>query len=307
MLIPTELRRKLELEKQPVWLDFYNGRINVFGKKIYDERMQRAMVNLGDKVKTLREEGIQVAAMYARSGHARRVPGVSGDDAGRACIWTRPRAWAGIRGRSRDGWAGLVDRLRSGCGESGAGAEQHGRVFAERIHFHKASFPGLGEVLAAEGFTTGRKSWIAGGFGGLAVSVDGRREGVLADGRRAAGHADGPQPEANTAADIVNYESEKELADLIYKLGEERRSRKIARAIVRARPVQTTGQLAKLIEQVVPRTGKLHPATQTFMALRIAVNREEEELDALLGAIPRLVKPGGTSGDLTFMSLEDRR
>jgi 16S rRNA (cytosine1402-N4)-methyltransferase len=65
--------------------------------------------------------------------------------------------------------------------------------------------------------------------------------------------------------------------------------------------------LAKLIEQVVPRTGKIHPATQTFMALRIAVNEENEELEALLGAIPRLVKPGGRVVMLTFMSLEDRR
>jgi len=110
-----------------------------------------------------------------------------------------------------------------------------------------------------------------------------------------------------TAADLVNFESEKQLADLIYRLGEERRSRKIARAIVRARPIRTTGQLAKLIEQVVPRTGKIHPATQTFMALRIAVNHEVEELEALLGSIPELVKPGGRAVFLTFMSLEDRQ
>ena len=70
---------------------------------------------------------------------------------------------------------------------------------------------------------------------------------------------------------------------------------------------QTTGQLAKLIEQAVPRTGKIHPATQTFMALRIAVNQEMEELDALLESIPRLVKPGGRAVVLTFMSLEDRK
>jgi 16S rRNA (cytosine1402-N4)-methyltransferase len=65
--------------------------------------------------------------------------------------------------------------------------------------------------------------------------------------------------------------------------------------------------LAKLIEQAVPRTGKIHPATQTFMALRIAVNEENEELESLLGAIPKLVKPGGRVVVLTFMSLEDRR
>ena len=110
-----------------------------------------------------------------------------------------------------------------------------------------------------------------------------------------------------TAADLVNFESEKDLADLIFRLGEERRSRRIARAIVRARPIQTTGQLAKLIEGVVPRTEKIHPATRTFMALRIAVNRELEELDALLESIPRLVKPGGRAVIVTFMSLEDRK
>jgi 16S rRNA (cytosine1402-N4)-methyltransferase len=76
---------------------------------------------------------------------------------------------------------------------------------------------------------------------------------------------------------------------------------------VRARPIQTTGQLAKLIEGVVPRTGKIHPATQTFMALRLVVNREMEELDALLAALPRLVKPEGRVVMLTFMSTEDRK
>ena len=76
---------------------------------------------------------------------------------------------------------------------------------------------------------------------------------------------------------------------------------------MRARPVSTTGQLAKLIESAVPRTGKLHPATQTFMALRIAVNQENDELDALLASLPKLVKPGGRVVMLTFMSLEDRK
>ena len=94
---------------------------------------------------------------------------------------------------------------------------------------------------------------------------------------------------------------------MIYELGEERRSRQIARAIVRARPIKTTLQLAKLIEGVVPRTGKIHPATQTFMALRMTVNRELEELDALLELIPRVVKPGGRVVVLTFMSIEDRK
>jgi 16S rRNA (cytosine1402-N4)-methyltransferase len=112
---------------------------------------------------------------------------------------------------------------------------------------------------------------------------------------------------AETAADIVNYSSEKDLADLIFQLGEERRSRRIARALVRARPIRTTRQLAEVIESVVPRTGKLAPGTQTFMALRQAVNEEPRELEALLAALPKLVKPGGRVAVISFMSLEDRK
>ena len=85
-----------------------------------------------------------------------------------------------------------------------------------------------------------------------------------------------------TAAELVNYTAEKALADLIYQLGEERRARKIARAIVRARPIRSTRHLADVVERAVPRTGRLHPATKTFMALRMAVNDEQGELDRLL-------------------------
>ncbi len=162
----------------------------------------------------------------------------------------------------------------------------------------------MGQALAAEGLTQ-----VDGLLADLGVS-----RYQLTEGERGFSlMADGPldmrmdRSQGQTAADIVNYEAEKQLADLIFQLGEERRSRRIARAIVRARPIKTTGQLAKLIESAVPRTGKLHPATQTFMALRIAVNQENEELDALLAAIPRLVKPGGRAVLLTFMSLEDRK
>jgi 16S rRNA (cytosine1402-N4)-methyltransferase len=110
-----------------------------------------------------------------------------------------------------------------------------------------------------------------------------------------------------TAADLVNQLPEKVLADLIYQLGEERRSRRISRAIVRARPIQTTGRLAQVVEQAVPRTGRIHPATQTFMALRLRVNDELEELDALLRFVPERLKSGGRFVVLTFMSTEDRR
>ena len=110
-----------------------------------------------------------------------------------------------------------------------------------------------------------------------------------------------------TAADLVNHSAEKAIADWIYQLGEERRARKIARAIVRARPVRSTLHLADVVERAVPRTGPLHPATRTFMALRMVVNREQEELDALLERAPRMVKPGGRIVMISFMSLEDRK
>ena len=109
-----------------------------------------------------------------------------------------------------------------------------------------------------------------------------------------------------TAADLVNELPEKALADLIYQLGEERRSRRISRAIVRARPILTTGRLAQVIEKAAPRTGRIHPATQTFMALRLKVNGELEELEALLRMVPERLAAGGRFVVITFMSLEDR-
>jgi 16S rRNA (cytosine1402-N4)-methyltransferase len=110
-----------------------------------------------------------------------------------------------------------------------------------------------------------------------------------------------------TAADLVNQYAEKAIADLIYQLGEERRARKIARAIVRARPIRSTLHLAGLVEQAVPRTSHLHPATRTFMALRMFVNDEQGEIDRLLEIGPELLESGGRMVVISFMSLEDRK
>ena len=107
-----------------------------------------------------------------------------------------------------------------------------------------------------------------------------------------------------TAADLVNSLSEKELADLIYTTGE-RRSRALARALVRARPVVTMKQFASVILAAVPRTGKLHPATLSALSLRIACNSEYQEIDALINQLPSLVRPGGRVVFITFHSGED--
>ena len=111
-----------------------------------------------------------------------------------------------------------------------------------------------------------------------------------------------------TAAQVVNEASERELADLIYEYGEERRSRRIARAIVRGRPVTTTGQLARIVAAAAPamKQDRIHPATRTFQALRIYVNRELDEIRALLEAAPMLLKPSGRLAVISFHSLEDR-
>ena len=111
-----------------------------------------------------------------------------------------------------------------------------------------------------------------------------------------------------TAAQVVNEASERELADLIYEYGEERRSRRIARAIVRGRPIATTGQLARIVAQAAPamKGDRIHPATRTFQALRIHVNRELEEIKALVEAAPKLLKPSGRLVVIDFHSLEDR-
>jgi 16S rRNA (cytosine1402-N4)-methyltransferase len=113
-----------------------------------------------------------------------------------------------------------------------------------------------------------------------------------------------------TAEQVVNQFDERELADLIYEFGEERRSRRIARAIVRSRPIQTTRQLADVISAAARPMNKaerrIHPATRTFQALRIFVNRELDDLRVLLQAAPQLLKPGGRLVVISFHSLEDR-
>jgi 16S rRNA (cytosine1402-N4)-methyltransferase len=112
-----------------------------------------------------------------------------------------------------------------------------------------------------------------------------------------------------TAAEIVNRTPERELADLIFKFGEERFSRRIARGMVKARPIRSTTELAQVVTRAIPsRTGlyHAHPATRTFMALRMAVNQELESLETFLSKALDVLAPGGRLVVLSFHSLEDR-
>jgi 16S rRNA (cytosine1402-N4)-methyltransferase len=111
-----------------------------------------------------------------------------------------------------------------------------------------------------------------------------------------------------TAEQVVNQADEEDLANLIYEYGEERRSRRIARAIVRARPVTTTAELARIVAGCAPpiKGEKIHPATRTFQAIRIRVNDELGEIQSLLKSAESLMKPGGRVVLISFHSLEDR-
>ena len=115
--------------------------------------------------------------------------------------------------------------------------------------------------------------------------------------------------QALTADEIVNQWPERELADLLYQKAEERDSRRIARVIARARPIRDTAHLATVVAGARKARGRqrLHPATKTFLALRIAVNREEEELEQFLSRAPATISPGGRWVILSYHSLEDRQ
>ncbi len=176
--------------------------------------------------------------------------------------------------------------------------------YEHRIHLAQASYTSLSTQLARLGW--GAVDGIVLDLGASSMQFDTPERGFsfLHDApldMRFGPHA--PQ----TAADLVNKYSERELADLIYQYGEERESRKIARAIVRARPIQTTRELVAAIESVSPRRGeRVHPATRTFQALRIAVNEELTSIEEVLPQAVTVLKPGGRLAVISFHSLEDR-
>jgi len=167
--------------------------------------------------------------------------------------------------------------------------------FAEISDLHAASgFPPADGLLADLGMSTMQLEDASRGF---SFSTSGPLDMKMGPG---------PGP---SAADLVNEMSERELADLIFKLGEERHSRRVARAIVKGRPYRLTTELAQVAKQAIPsRTAlrHIHPATRTFQALRMAVNRELECLESLLAQVLGVLKPGGRVVILSFHSLEDR-
>jgi 16S rRNA (cytosine1402-N4)-methyltransferase len=214
---------------------------------------------------------------------------------------------AGLGGHLR----AVASRLKTGLviacdrdAESLQRARANTEEWAARIRFHHGAFSTFDEAL--------RENEVE-AVDGVLVDLGVSRYQLSAAERGFSLMEEGPldmrmdRGQELTAADLVNHLPERDLADLIYQLGEERRSRRISRAIVRARPIVTTSRLARVIEEAVPRTGRIHPGTQTFMALRLRVNSELEELDFMLRHVPERVRAGGRLVVLTFMSTEDRQ
>ncbi|PYQ22583.1 MAG: 16S rRNA (cytosine(1402)-N(4))-methyltransferase [Acidobacteria bacterium] len=176
--------------------------------------------------------------------------------------------------------------------------------FGPRARFARADFREIPELLAGA-----RADGILLDLGISSVQLDTADRGFSFQ-------ADGPldmrmdRTRGETAAEVVNRTRERDLADLIFRFGEEPGSRRIARAIARARergPIRTTGELAEVVRRAAPRRRPgLHPATRTFQALRIRVNRELEGLSPALRALAECLAPGGRLVVIAFHSLEDR-
>src|SRR6266853_211523 len=177
--------------------------------------------------------------------------------------------------------------------------------FGSRLEFAKANFREIASIAAAHGFT--EPDGILADIGVSSMMLDDpqrgfsfMREGPL-DMRM-----DLDQP--LTAAEVINTYSEKEIANILFNLGEERRSRQIASSIVRSRPMTRTTDLTRAVERALGgrHYGRIHPATRTFQALRIFVNDELKSLETFLDSSMKVLRPGGRLVLVSFHSLEDR-
>lgn len=183
-------------------------------------------------------------------------------------------------------------------------ARQRLSPFADRVIFAHANYDQMAALAAQHGFA---------GVSGILLDLGIASMHVDTPERGFSFRADAPldmryDPESGvpSAADLLNTLSTDAIADLLHTYGEERESRRLARAIVAARPLHSTGQLAAIIQRAATSREKIHPATRTFQALRIAVNDELGALERTLPQVVSLLKPQGRVAIISFHSLEDR-
>ena len=188
--------------------------------------------------------------------------------------------------------------------EAVAEARRRLEPYGHRVTLVNGRFDSLPEILSEKDFP--RPVAILADLGCSSLQLDTPERGFSFS-------ADGPLDmrmgsEGATAAELVNTADEEDLVSLFWRYGEERRSRAVARAIVRQRPLGSTSELSRLIERIVPRSRgqKIHPATRVFQALRIAVNDELGQLERFIEPAVRSLRPGGRMAVISFHSLEDR-
>lgn len=179
--------------------------------------------------------------------------------------------------------------------------------FGGRVQLTHGNFRNIAELARSHGFDSVDGILIDLGVSSYQLDTPERGFSFLTDGPL---DMRLDQTEGQSAAELIQRTSETDLANLIYRYGEERASRKIARFLAEARrrePISTTGELAAIVSRALGgQRGRIHPATRTFQALRIAVNRELESLELALPQAVELLKPGGTLAVISFHSLEDR-
>lgn len=176
--------------------------------------------------------------------------------------------------------------------------------FGDRASVVHASYVHMQAVASRQGFVPLDGVLFDLGFSSLQIEDAARGFSFLREGPLDMRFD--PTGDAPTAADLVNQLSEAALVDILWEYGEERYSRRIARAIVAARPIHTTSRLAEVVEAAIGRHEHIHPATRTFQALRIAVNRELEALERALPQAVEILRSGGRLAVIAFHSLEDR-
>jgi 16S rRNA (cytosine1402-N4)-methyltransferase len=267
----------------------------------------RAPTEADEHVPVMLNETVELLAIRPNAGYIDGTVGLGGHA---AAILERNRPGGRLLGIDAD-----PDAL--------AIAAERLAQFGDRVRLVRGNFRDLATHAQAEGFEPAAGVLLDLGVSSLQFGPRGRGFAFRWD-QPLDMRMDPSLP--TSAADIVNSYEEDDLANLIYEFGEERRSRAIARAIVRARPVETTVQLARTVEQAVGRAGdsshvpsgreagwrpnrwgKTHPATRTFQALRIGVNRELESLTAVVRTAHDLLEaPGGRLAVISYHSLEDR-
>jgi 16S rRNA (cytosine1402-N4)-methyltransferase len=248
-------------------------------------RPQHVPVLLDEALKYLnvRPGGVYVDATLGLAGHSSEIAKRLGAQGRLICFDRDPQAMEAAKTR--------LEEVRAEIGEE-----------MPEVVFEPRAFSEASGVIAP-----GSLDGLLADFGVSSLQLDEAHRGFSF-------RTDGPLDmrmdtrQGETAEQVVNQEDENELADLIYEFGEERRSRRIARAIVRARPITTTAELARIVSAAAPpmKGDKIHPATRTFQALRIRVNNELGEIQSLLKSAGSLLKPGGRLVLISFHSLEDR-